>query len=49
MSEMHQPTAEFPLDPYVDPIPHNPGDQVPVPQAESEAPESTQDQLPSQA
>lgn len=30
--------ANLPLDPYVDPIPHNPGE--PVPQPEPEAPEA---------
>ncbi|WP_162889515.1 hypothetical protein [Pseudomonas parafulva] len=46
MATLHQPTPEHPLDPYVDPIPHNPGDEVPVPETEPEAPEWPDGQVP---
>lgn len=37
-------TTDLPLDPYVDPIPHNPGE--PVPQPETEAPDWPEGQVP---
>lgn len=36
--------TNLPLDPYVDPIPHNPGE--PVPQPEPEAPDWPEGQVP---
>ncbi|MBP2262823.1 hypothetical protein J2W83_004551 [Pseudomonas hunanensis] len=44
MADPKQDNIPRPLDPYVDPIPHNPGE--PVPEPETEAPDWPEGQVP---